>query len=77
MRPFRVSPPFWRIALRGVNVLERNGKVDKEEIKAVNPPEFELVASYLSYMFRRVEGVPELDIDGRLDYRKFSRYKFG
>jgi hypothetical protein len=72
LRPLRVSPPFRRVALCGVDVLERNGEVDEEEIEIVNSPEFELVASHLGYVLRRVEGVPELDIDGGLDYGQFS-----
>lgn len=39
--------------------------MDEEEIEIVDPPEFELVASHLGYVLRCVEGVPELDIDGR------------
>ena len=68
MRPLRISPPFGRVALCGVDVLERNGEVDEEEIEIVDPPEFELVASQLGYVLRRVEGVPELDVDGPLVY---------
>ena len=65
VRPFCVSPPFRRVALRGVHVLERNGEVDEEEIEIVYSPEFELIASHLGHVFRRVEGVPQLDINGR------------
>jgi hypothetical protein len=68
VRPLRVSPPFGRIALRRVNVLERNREVDEEEIKVVDPPKFELVARHLGDVLGRVEGVPKLDIDGQLDY---------
>lgn len=58
MRLLRISPPFGRVALCGVDVLERNGEVNKEEVEIVDPPEFKLVASNLGYMLRRVEGVP-------------------
>ena len=68
MRLLRISPPFGRVALCGVDVLERNGEVDEEKIEIVDAPEFELVASQLGNMFRCVEGVPELDMDGPLDY---------
>ena len=61
MRLLCVSPPFRRVAFRGVHILERNGEVDEEEIEIVDSPEFELVAGHLGYMFRCVEGVPQLD----------------
>lgn len=60
MRLLRISPPFGRVALRGVDVLERNREVNEEEVEIVDPPEFQLVASNLGYVLRRVEGVPEL-----------------
>ena len=69
MRPLRISPPFGRVALCGVDVLERNREVDEEKIEIVDPPEFELVASQLGYVLRCVEGVPELEVGGPLDYR--------
>ena len=71
LRLLRVSPPFGRVALCGIDILERNREVDEEEIEVVDPPEFELVASHLGYMLRCVEGVPELDVDGRLGHRIF------
>ena len=48
----------------------------EEEIETVDPPEFELVASDLGYVLRRVEGVPELEIDRRLDYGQFQYYSY-
>lgn len=60
MRLLSISPPFGRVALCGVDVLERNGEVNEEEVEIFNPPEFELVASQLGYVLRCVEGVPEL-----------------
>lgn len=72
LRLLCVSPPFGGIALRGVHVLERNGEMDEEEIEIVDSPEFELVASHLCYVFRCVEGVPQLDINRWLDHAQYQ-----
>jgi len=72
LRLLCVSPPFGRVALRGVDILEGDWEVDEEQIEIVDSPEFELVTSHLSHMLRLVEGVPELDIGGLLDNGKFE-----
>lgn len=38
-----IAPPLRGVTVRRVNILERDGEVDEEEIKVVNPPEAELL----------------------------------
>ena len=40
---FVISPPFGRVAVSWVNILERDGEMNKEEIEVIDAPVSELL----------------------------------
>ena len=47
---FVISPPFGRVAVARVDVLERDREVDEEEVEIVNSPETELLLRKRVYL---------------------------
>jgi hypothetical protein len=62
-----IAIPFWRIAVRGIDIFEGDREMNVEQIKVIDPPEVELIPCQLGYMFGSMEGVPKLCGVGELN----------
>lgn len=55
-----ITPPFGRVAMLGINILQRDREMDQKQVKVLNAPEVELVFGHRFSVLVSMESIPEL-----------------